>query len=236
MGKIIISLDHVSKNYYRRGFFNRTCTTVLDELCFDVPTGQSVAVLGPNGAGKTTLLKAILGLISFAGQITICGQNPAHPQVREKIAFVPELPVAYPFLRKNEFLNFFGGLENSPPFSADYIENIAEDKNMSEYSKGMVQRLNFARAMAKNPEILFLDEPIIGLDPIGQLNVTSMIKDFHASGKTVYINTHSIDFAFTVADRVIILHQGDMYADIGVQDWSKEQVSELFMGLDSEVS
>jgi ABC-2 type transport system ATP-binding protein len=254
MSGTAVSIQNVYKQYVRQSLFSRSKSTVLEDLCFDVPYGQSVAVLGPNGAGKTTLLKAILGLISFRGQIRLCDSPPGHVDARRKTGFVPEHPVTYPFLKKDEFLHFFKSIEKNmllksiencpslasynPDFEGimDFVRNISPDRKMSEYSKGMTQRLNFVRALGKNPEILFLDEPVIGLDPIGQLNIIAMIKKFHSTGRTVYINTHSIDFAFEVADRIIILHRGRMHADIGVRDWSKKQVSDLFMGLDSEMS
>lgn len=213
---------------------------VLNQIEVEVPKGRSVAVLGPNGAGKTTLLKMILGLLFVdSGEIRVLGHQPGSPEARDGIGFLSELPMTYDYLNRQAFLEFFSGMQErevDPPLKElvqDLVEGIPADLDMGDYSKGMMQRLNFARVLLKNPAIVFLDEPATGLDPIGQLRILRIANALRELGRTLWVNTHSIEFALKTADEILVLHQGEIAGHFFSKEHSREEIENLFLSLES---
>lgn len=234
-----INVEKLSKWFFTDGFFPKK-KTILEDLSLNIEQGEVIVVLGPNGAGKTTLLKCILGLIKpNKGKINILSNLSNSKEARDKVSFVGEHPTKYDYLKKGSFLNFFEKLvnkKNPNKYDGALIDNIDPETSLKDYSKGMNQRLNFARAIQKGPEVLFLDEPVIGLDPIGQLKLQSEILKLRDSGKTIYINTHSIDFAFSVAKRILILHQGKIIKDDKLESTNRKEIEDLFVSLSNDRS
>jgi ABC-2 type transport system ATP-binding protein len=236
-----ILVQNLEKSYPvpgKRGSFHK----VIDNLSLEVKKGETVSVLGPNGAGKTSLLKLILGLRNpDKGSVELLGLPAGSSAARKKVAYICEHPTSFPFAVKSQFLNFFDSLkqvdaaraEKLRELASDFINGISEDTKMQQYSKGMVQRMNFARALLGDPEILFLDEPVLGLDPIGQLAIESMISKLKDMGKTIYINTHSVDFALRVSHRIVVMNRGSIIAGKPAKEWPVNDLNALFLELDS---
>ncbi len=233
-----ILVENLSKTYAALGGVR----LILKQISLSVPKGQSVAVLGPNGAGKTTLLKLILNLIPpLSGSVKIFGFGPGSSRARQCIGFLAELPTTADFLNREQFLDLFApgnqrNSQNMQEIKERLIANIPPNQPMGQYSKGMVQRLNFARVLQNDPELIFLDEPISGLDPIGQLKIMEILQALRRAGKTLYINTHNIDFALETADRILVLNQGVILMDKPVLEIHRQELVDLFLSLSGEKS
>jgi ABC-2 type transport system ATP-binding protein len=190
----------------------------VDALSLNVREGTVFGFLGPNGAGKTTAMKILVGLAEpSAGNIFVAGGVPADVSVRAKIGFMPESPSFYNYLSGREFLEFVAGIFDISD-SEKRISNVIKEVNLSgaadrqtrTYSKGMLQRLGLAQALLNDPDILFLDEPLDGLDPLGRAEVKSIMLDLRAKGKTIFFNSHILSDAEEVCDAVGIIDSGKL--------------------------
>ena len=204
----MIEVSHISKDI-------QGCKVVRD-VSFVVRPGSVFGFLGQNGAGKTTTMKMLVGLNQpGAGQITIGGKAPTHRSVREKIGFMPETPHYYSHLTGLEFLTFCSALFRVSKNKQECVELLREvglydarDVTIANYSKGMKQRLGFAQALVNDPDYVFMDEPLDGLDPIGRLALKKIILGLKAKGTTVCFNSHILFDVEEVCDEIGILHQG----------------------------
>ncbi len=203
---------------YSVGFWRRRPTRALDSLSLAVKQNEVFGLLGPNGAGKSTTLKAILRLIfPTSGQVTILGTNHADVRIHARIGYLPENPYLYDHLTAEEFLNYAADLcglasDVRRRRVGDLLEMVGlasvRGLPVGKFSKGMVQRLGIAQALINDPELVFLDEPMSGLDPLGRRDVRDLILRLRAQGKTVFFSTHILSDAETLCDRVAILHRG----------------------------
>ena len=192
----------------------------LQGLNLTVARGECVGLLGHNGAGKTTTVKLLLGLLQpTAGRATVLGQPAGHPETKGQVGYSPETPHFYPFLSARETLHFFRQLSGLKPAQVDVDGILAEvglkaaaDSKVGGFSKGMVQRLAVAQALVGDPVVLFLDEPSSGLDPVGRIEMRSLIRRLKAAGKTILLNTHILADVEEVADRVAMLKSGRLAA------------------------
>jgi ABC-2 type transport system ATP-binding protein len=207
----MISLKSVSKTY--DGKIN-----AVDRLTLNIDRGKVFGFLGPNGAGKTTTIKMLVGINKpDDGDISINGQSPFLTSTREKIGFMPEEPHFYGQLTGFEFLEFSNQLF-SKSTGAKGLENIlkktgiyeARDKQIKNYSKGMKQRLGFAQALVNDPDYVFLDEPLEGLDPIGRREIKSMIEGLKNEGRTIFFNSHILADVETLCDQIGIICKGKL--------------------------
>ncbi|MBY0356720.1 MAG: ABC transporter ATP-binding protein [Candidatus Obscuribacterales bacterium] len=208
--------DHVS-NFLRKRF------RALDGLSFKVAKGETYGLLGPNGAGKTTIQKLLLGLIRpTAGEVTVLGEKPGSRDGLGRIGYLPENPYFYTYLTGQEFLEFFAVLAGVPATKRkERIDSLLELVSLKEirqrplrkFSKGMLQRIGIAQALISDPELVFLDEPNSGLDPIGRYDIRRIILELKAQGKTVFLNSHMLPDVREVCDRVGILHRGKLVAE-----------------------
>ena len=194
----------------------------------EVRRGEVFGFLGPNGAGKTTTLKAVLGLIRpDAGVIRVCGRAHDDLEARRRLGFMPENPYHYPYLTGRELLRFHArllGLE--APRLEVRVQAVLEQVSMADradralrtYSKGMAQRLSLAQALLGEPELLILDEPMSGLDPLGRRDVRDLILAERRRGATVFFSSHVIPDVETLCDRVAIVVDGVVRATGGVRE------------------
>jgi len=202
---------------------------VLDGISFRVLENEIFGFVGPNGAGKTTALKVLMGLIHpTAGRARILGHDVGETEFRRAIGFLPENPYFYEYLTGREILRFYARLSGLA--SARIPERVellldwvglahAADARLRTYSKGMLQRVGIAQALVHDPAVVFLDEPMSGLDPIGRKEIRDLILRMHADGKTVFMNTHILSDVELICDRVAIIVQGAIRYEGRIQDF-----------------
>lgn len=209
--------------------------TIVRGISLSVKKGSVFGFLGPNGAGKTTTMKILVGLNRpTSGTVRIDGKDAADQLVRAKIGFMPEAAYFYEYLTGIEFMCFCGELFESTPKDRSYYEEIlrsvglyeARDRTIRTYSKGMRQRLGFAQALVNDPEYIFLDEPLDGLDPIGRRELKQMILALKAQGKTIFFNSHILSDTEEICDTIGILHKGDLVYAGSVKDFVKGRTLE----------
>ena len=217
----VILIDGLTKSF-RSGWPGLPPVTALDGLSLSVHRGEIYGFLGPNGSGKTTTLKILMGLMrSTSGKAEVLGKPAGDVQARRQIGFLPEAPYFYDYLTAEEFLAFYGHLADLKPAGLDRrIDHLLEVVGLTEartrqlrkFSKGMLQRIGLAQALIHDPELVILDEPMSGLDPIGRKQVRDLILDLREQGKTVFFSTHIIPDVEMICDRVGIVMKGRVMA------------------------
>ncbi|MCL5269540.1 MAG: ABC transporter ATP-binding protein [bacterium] len=195
-------------------------TVALKDLSLDIRQGEIFGLLGPNGAGKTTTIKILMGIhYATSGTARLMGKPLGDRSVKSRIGFLPENPYFYDYLTGWEFLDFYGQLYGMPKKARRAkIEALLEQVGLSHaanrplrgYSKGMVQRVGLAQSLMNDPEIVFLDEPQSGLDPLGRKEVRDIILSLRDQGKTVFFSSHILSDAEMICDRVGILFKGEL--------------------------
>lgn len=210
------------RKVYRTGFFMNQKVVSLKTCSLKVYKGETFGLLGPNGAGKTTLLKLLLGIIRpTSGRGLLLGKPLGDRTIKERIGYLPENPYLYDFLTGWEFLQFAAGLfQISKNVQRQRIPQLlelvglsqadAKKKQMRRYSKGMLQRVGMAQALINDPELVFLDEPMSGLDPLGRYQMRETILKLQAEGKTIFFNSHILSEVEQICDRVAILAKGEL--------------------------
>ncbi|HSA79089.1 MAG TPA: ABC transporter ATP-binding protein [Nitrospirota bacterium] len=212
-----IEIAKLSKTFKITG---RPAVEALKDVSFSVGAGEVFGFLGPNGAGKSTTIKILMGLIRpTSGRASLMGHDVQSYLSRKHVGYLPENPAFYDFLTAREYLMFVGktfGMDSgSLPEKTDSVLKIldlaeAGDRPLRGYSKGMVQRLGLAQALIHDPEVLILDEPMSGLDPVGRALVKETILELKAKGKCVFFSTHITSDVETVCDRVGIIVNGTL--------------------------
>ena len=227
----IVTVEKVIKDF-RPGFGLRK-KRVLHGISLGVREGEIFGFVGPNGAGKTTTLKILLGLISAsAGRATILGHDVQESGFRRQIGFLPENPYFHEFLTGREFLRFYARLASVPRGRRE--ERIQEllgwvglshagNARLRTYSKGMLQRLGIAQALVHDPKVVFLDEPMSGLDPIGRKDIRDLILRLREDGKTVFMNTHILHDVEMLCDRVAIIVAGKIQWEGRMEEFSHDR-------------
>lgn len=205
---------------YAVGFWKKTSRTALKSLHLNVTQGETFGFLGPNGAGKTTTLKLLMGIIfPTSGTATILGRDIGDPEVKRKVGFLPEQPYFYDYLSAPELLDYYARLSGvSAGMRQGRIAELLErvglrdvgNKQLRKFSKGMLQRVGIAQAIIHDPEIVFLDEPMSGLDPVGRHDVRELIQQLKDQGKTIFFSTHILSDAEALCDRVGVIHKGEL--------------------------
>jgi len=214
----VIRVERLQKEF-RHGFFRRRVVAVKD-ISFDVQRGDIFGFLGPNGAGKTTTIKMLVGLIRpSGGQAALFGDPVPSTRALAKVGFLPENPYVYPYLTPTEFVELCGRLSGlSGRAARDQARRVlgqvgilyAADRPVRRLSKGMLQRTGLAAALVADPELLILDEPMSGLDPVGRKEVRDLILDERRQGRTIFFSTHILNDVETLCDRVTILRKGEV--------------------------
>jgi len=215
---VVVETRNLSKIY--RDFWGRQKVRALNALDLEVRRGEIFGLLGPNGSGKTTTIKLLLGLLfPTSGQALVFGKDASDVTKNERIGYLPEESYLYRFLNAEETLDFYGRLFDMPPEvrrqrTADLIHLVkldwAKRRQLKEYSKGMTRRIGLAQALINDPELIVLDEPTTGLDPIGCREMKDLILELRDRGKTVLMCSHLLADVQDVCDRIAILHQGDL--------------------------
>ena len=205
---------------YMVGFWRKRPKRALQPLHLTVEEGEIFGFLGPNGAGKTTTLKMLMGLVfPTGGTARILGREWTDPEVKAQIGFLPEQPYFYDYLTAHELLDYYGQL--SGVTAVDRKRRIPEvlarvgltdvkGVQLRKFSKGMLQRAGIAQAILHDPKLVFFDEPMSGLDPLGRREVRDLMEQLKQEGKTVFFSTHILSDAEALCDRVAIIHKGEL--------------------------
>jgi ABC-2 type transport system ATP-binding protein len=217
---------------YLTGFLHNKPKPALQPLYLSVQEGETFGFLGPNGAGKTTTLKLLMGIVfPTSGSARILGRHFHDPDVKKQIGFLPEQPYFYDYLNASELLDYYGQLSGvTPQERRKRIPLLLEQtglgdagkKQLRKFSKGMLQRVGIAQAIIHDPKVVFLDEPMSGLDPIGRREIRELILSLKKDGKTVFFSTHILSDAEALCDRVAVIHKG-VLRGIGVVEDLKSQ-------------
>jgi ABC-2 type transport system ATP-binding protein len=219
-GETVVSVRGLTKIF--KDFWNRPKARAVDNVDFEVRKGEIFGLLGPNGSGKSTTIKLLLGLLNpTKGHIDVFGHSPRHVQTKSRIGYLPEESYLYRYLNSRETLDFFGNLFH---LSRNERENRAEQllemvglgktqtRAVGEFSKGMQRRIGLAQALINDPDLVILDEPTAGLDPIGCREVKDLIIALARRGKTVILSSHLLSDVEDVCDRVVIYYGGKIQA------------------------
>ena len=230
-----VQLRALSKTF-RTGFWRSRAQRALDEVSLDVPPGAVLGYLGPNGAGKTTTLRLLMQLVRpTSGSAEILGRPAGDVAVRRRIGFLPEAARFDELCTAEEFLVYVGGLFGYPPAERRRRAALGLDRagigaerrrRLRTYSRGMLQRVGIAQALLNDPEVVFLDEPLTGLDPLGRRDVRNLVRALREEGRTVFFSSHVLSDAEAICSHVAILNRGRLAAagrlaelDLNVRGW-----------------
>jgi ABC-2 type transport system ATP-binding protein len=215
----VIETINLSKTY-SVGFWRKTPRVALRPLSLTVEEGEIFGFLGPNGAGKTTTLKLLMGLVfPTSGSARILGKDWTDPGVKAQIGFLPEQPYFYDYLTARELLEYYAQLSGVPAKERGArVQEILGQVGLPDvggvqlrkFSKGMLQRVGIAQSILHDPRVVFLDEPMSGLDPMGRREVRDLMEQLKKEGKTVFFSTHILSDAEALCDRVAIIHRGEL--------------------------
>jgi ABC-2 type transport system ATP-binding protein len=213
---------------YMVGFWRKRPKCALSPLHLNVEDGEIFGFLGPNGAGKTTTLKLLMGLVfPTAGSARILGKEWTDPEVKAQIGFLPEQPYFYDHLTAHELLNYYAQLSGVPGKERTrrvdaMLQRVGlpdvKGVQLRKFSKGMLQRVGIAQAILHDPKLVFFDEPMSGLDPMGRREVRDLMEQLKHEGKTVFFSTHILPDAEALCDRVAIIHRGELRGVGAIKD------------------
>lgn len=209
----MLKAEHVTKKYRK--------TIAVNDVSFTLEPGSVTVLLGPNGAGKSTLFKSIIGFLKYTGEITLDGILNKTPEARARMDYIPEMPALYPNLTVKEHMEFLARAYRLKDYK-DRADQLLEDFELTdkskkfgdELSKGMQQKLNLCLGLLPDPEVVIMDEPMIGLDPHAIRKLKEIIEEERSAGKTVIVSTHIIDSVDMLWDRVLIMKEGVLRADM----------------------
>ena len=209
-GAGVLSVDCVSRSFGH--------VKAVDGLSLSLSAGEVMGFLGTNGAGKTTTIKMLLGLISpTSGSVSVLGGDPSDPRARAKIGYMPETATYYPYLNARELLAFYGGIcgldaKTVRARSDELLESVgladAAKRPLRTYSKGMLQRAGIAQALLNDPELLVLDEPFMGLDPLARIHFRELMRGLRERGKSIFFSSHELGETELLCDKVVIMKKG----------------------------
>ena len=218
--EVVVSVRGLTKVF--KDFWGRSKAHAVNDVDFDVKRGEVFGLLGPNGSGKSTTVKMLLGLLyPTKGHIEVFGQSPRHVQTKARIGYLPEESYLYRYLNSRETLDFFGNLFHLDQKDRDnrteqLLEmvglNQTRTRAVGEFSKGMQRRIGLAQALINDPDLIILDEPTAGLDPIGCREIKDLIIALAKRGKTVILSSHLLSDVEDVCDRVVIYYGGKIQA------------------------
>jgi ABC-2 type transport system ATP-binding protein len=236
MPQVVILTQGLSKTY-QTGFWKTKPVLALDNLNLEVFENEIFGCLGPNGAGKSTTLKLLMSLIyPTAGRAEILGESVFNLEARRHIGYLPESPYFYEHLTAEEFLAYYGSLfgysKSELKSRVDHFLKLtdvfhARKLQLRKFSKGMLQRVGIAQAIINDPKVVFLDEPMSGLDPLGRREVRNLILQLKREGKTIFFSTHILNDVETLCDRIAILNRGKVIGSGTLKELFDQEVSHM---------
>jgi len=223
---VVVRTVNLTKVY--RTFWGRPYVRALNKVNLEVYEGEIFALLGPNGSGKTTTMKLLLGIMfPTDGRVEVFGQSPRNVEIKKDVGFMPEESYLYRFLNADETLKFYANLmgldAKSRKERIDHVLEVvglteARRRRTREYSKGMSRRIGMAQVLLKDPKLVILDEPTIGLDPMGAREMKDVILELKQRGKTVVLSSHLLADVQDICDRIAILHRGNLIKTDSVEN------------------
>lgn len=223
----VIEINSLTKHFSGKKFSGEKIKA-LEKVSFNVGNGEIFGLLGPNGAGKTTLVKILLGItFSTEGSAMIFDKPVTNVNVKKRIGYLPENHKFPNYLTGEQVIDYFGKLSGLKKSDLDkstykYLKMVGMDEwgttKIKKYSKGMLQRLGLAQAMISNPDLIFLDEPTDGVDPIGRKEIRDVLLDLKNQGKTIFLNSHLLSEIELICDKVAILNKGELITVGSVAD------------------
>ena len=225
----MLEVNQLSKKYGK--------TLAVDHASFTVPTGRVGILLGPNGAGKSTIIKSIAGLLRFQGEVRIQGIPSRDVEARKIFAYVPEIPAMYEALTVEEHFEFIIRAYGLPSDAAHaYAEELMQrfeltdkrDKLGNELSKGMMQKVSICCALLIRPNVILLDEPMVGLDPMAIKELKAVIVELRNHGVTVLISTHMLEMVKELWQDVFIMDKGHIIGHYTIEEAQNTNIEELF--------
>jgi ABC-2 type transport system ATP-binding protein len=229
----VIEIENLTKDF-PVGFWKKRPIRALDSLCLEVHKGEIFGFLGPNGAGKSTTIKILMHLLRpTSGSARILGDPVDTVAMHRVIGYLPENPYFYDYLTPTELLTYMGRLFGlRQPALSKKVNALLEDvglmhartQQLRKFSKGMVQRAGIAQAIVNDPKIIFLDEPMSGLDPIGRMEVRQIITSLKKKGVTVFFSSHILPDVEAICDRVAILNRGKLQEVGALEDILKVKI------------
>jgi len=234
MGSPAIRIEHLTKDFAVgiRGMKLRA----VEDLCLEIGDNEIFGLLGPNGSGKSTTIKIILGLLeASAGTCEIYGKPSKQVSARVSVGFLPEAPYFYRYLTGRELVRYYARICSVPrPEINQAVDSVihlvgmveAADRRVGTYSKGMLQRIGLAQALVHDPQLVILDEPTAGVDPLGAAAIADIIRELKNRGKTVLLSSHLLAQIEGLCDRVAILHRGRLIREGKVEELVEEREME----------
>ena len=224
------------KKTFKQGLFIRRTVEAVTDVSFEVRRGEIFGFLGPNGAGKTTTIKMLTGLIApSGGEAFLFGQKVPSARARAELGFLPENPYVFPYLTPREFVEMCGNLSGMrgsklAKRTEEVLDRVgilyAADRQVRALSKGMLQRTGLAAALVSDPQMLILDEPMSGLDPVGRKEVRDIIFSEREQGRTIFFSTHILSDVEAMCDRVTILRKGEVVVSGEIRELLRGEVLE----------
>lgn len=230
-----ITIRNLQKTYGKGASANE----VLKDINLDISGGQIIGYIGPNGAGKSTTVKILCGMLSdFTGDIEVLGHNlrKEPTEIKKHIGYVPENGALYEMLTPNEYLSLIGALYSMNPIIckdriAHFLKYFGLEKNsdqrMDTFSKGMKQKILITAGVINNPDILFLDEPLNGLDANSVIQVKELLTSMANQGKTIFYSSHLMDVVEKISNRIILINNGNVIADGSFEDLKANEAISL---------
>jgi ABC-2 type transport system ATP-binding protein len=228
----LIETQNLSKEYTAR--FSKQKVNALNNFTFNVEQGEIFGLLGPNGAGKTTLIKILLAItFPTSGSAKIFGTDVSSSKWKTKVGYLPENHRFPNYLTGEQVLKYYGqlsGMKNDANMSKRIDEMLGlmnltqwRKTKIKKYSKGMMQKIGLAQAMLSDPDLIFLDEPTDGVDPIGRKEIRDILTEIKSRGKTIFLNSHLLSEVEMICDRVAILNKGDLIKEGNVDDLTRTE-------------
>ncbi len=228
----VIETQNLSKEYTAK--FSKQKVNALNDFTFKVEQGEIFGLLGPNGAGKTTLIKMLLAItFPTRGDAKLFGTDVKNYKAKTKVGYLPENHKFPSYLTGEQVLSYYGQLSGmrDDASMAKRIDEMLGMMNLTQwrktrikkYSKGMMQKLGLAQSMLSDPDLIFLDEPTDGVDPIGRKEIRDILNEIKSRGKTIFLNSHLLSEVEMICDRVAILNKGDLIKEGNVEDLTKAE-------------
>lgn len=229
----MLVIKNLSKHYGK--------TRAVDALSFNIESGEVCVVLGANGAGKSTTIQSIVGILRYDGEILLDGLSTKDVESKRHIAYVPEIPALFDMLTVKEHILYMAkayGVDVQDEQVSALMERFdltdKADKFGDELSKGMMQKVSICCALIVDPDLLVLDEPMVGLDPKAIKELRSVILELKQRGKTVFLSTHMLEMVEELWDRVIMMKQGKLVGDYVRSDYSDKNLDEIYFAINQE--